>query len=220
MGCMQPRLIFETRATRQVIEAAWSDTAPGPSADPEAAMLSEEDRQILHGLAYRSIEHGLDTGKALEVDIDEVPAELREKRATFVTLHRNGELRGCLGILKPLRPLAEDVAYNAWAAAFTDSRFMPLTAGELDDLDIHISILGTPEKLDFSCESDLVKQIRPGVDGLILEDGLNRGTFLPSVWESLTDARDFLKHLKLKSGLPANYWSDNIKVSRYTVEEF
>lgn len=183
-------------------------------------MLSQENRHILRDLAYQSIEHGLKTGKALEIDIAQYPAELQIQKATFVTLHRNEELRGCIGILKPVRPLAEDVVYNAWAAAFTDSRFIPLTASELDDLDIHISILGTPEEMEFASEADLVKQIRPGIDGLILEDGFNKGTFLPSVWESLTDSHAFLSHLKLKAGLPENYWSDNIKVMRYTVEEF
>ena len=183
-------------------------------------MLTNENRVLLRELAYRSIKHGLDTGQALEVNSSQYPAELQPKKATFVTLHRNKELRGCIGILKPVRPLAEDVAYNAWAAAFSDSRFMPLTAGELDDLDIHISILGEPEEIDFTSEDDLLKQIRPGTDGLILEEGYNKGTFLPSVWESLPDPREFLHHLKQKAGLPANYWSETIKAKRYTVEEF
>ena len=183
-------------------------------------MLSNANRELLRDLAYRSIRHGLETGKALEIDIKDYPDELHAVRATFVTLHRNEALRGCIGILKPVRPLAEDVAHNAWAAAFSDSRFEPLTAGELDGLDIHISILGTPERIEFSSEADLVKQIRPGTDGLILEEGFNKGTFLPSVWESLADSREFLRHLKLKAGLPANYWSDSIKVQRYSVEEF
>jgi len=185
-----------------------------------STMLNNENRLLLRDLAYQSIRHGLETGQALEIDIAQYPAELQTKKATFVTLHRNKELRGCIGILKPVRPLAEDVAYNAWAAAFSDSRFMPLNTGELDDLDIHISILGAPEEMDFTSEDDLVKQIRPGIDGLIMEEGFNKGTFLPSVWESLTDSREFLRHLKLKAGLPADYWSDNIKVKRYTVEEF
>ena len=161
----------------------------------------------------------METGKALEINITEYPAELQAKKATFVTLHRNKELRGCIGILEPLRPLAEDIAYNAWAAAFSDSRFMPVSASELDDLDIHISILGTPEEMNFTSEDDLLKQIRPGIDGLILENGFNKGTFLPSVWDSLTTSREFLNHLKLKAGLPANYWSDNIKINPYTLEE-
>ena len=183
-------------------------------------MLNTEHRQLLHDLAYASIKHGLETGEALEIDIKEYPAELQTIRATFVTLHRNLELRGCIGMLKPVRPLVADVAYNAWAAAFADRRFAPLSANELDDLDIHISVLGTPEEIDFVSEDDLVRQIRPDIDGLILEDGYNKGTFLPSVWESLSEPRAFLNHLKLKAGLPANHWSDRIKIQRYTVEEF
>ena len=183
-------------------------------------MLSTENQLLLRELAYKSIRHGLETGKALEIKISEYPAELQVKKATFVTLHRNKELRGCIGILEPVRPLAADIAYNAWAAAFSDSRFMPVNAGELDDLDIHISILGTPEEMDFTSEDDLLKQIRPGIDGLILEKGFNKGTFLPSVWDSLTDSKEFLNHLKLKAGLTANYWSDDIKMKRYAVEEF
>ncbi len=183
-------------------------------------MLPQEHQRLLRDVALASIKHGLDTGKALEVNLSDYPADLREVRATFVTLHRNSELRGCIGILKPVRPLVEDVAHNAWAAAFSDHRFQPLNAGELDDLDIHISILGTPEEMTFTSEGDLVAQLRPGVDGLILEDGFHKGTFLPSVWGSLSDSREFLNHLKLKAGLPADYWSDRIKIQRYTVEEF
>ena len=183
-------------------------------------MLSEEHRRQLRDLAYASISHGLETGTALQINVTDYPAELQAIRATFVTLHRNKQLRGCIGILKPVRPLAEDVAYNAWAAAFKDTRFSPLGASELDDLDIHISILGTPEEMDFSSEADLVEKVRPGTDGLILEEGYNRGTFLPSVWESLTDPHEFVNHLKLKAGLPADYWSDTVKIKRYTVEEF
>jgi len=183
-------------------------------------MLSEQHRRILRDLAYQSIKHGLETGQALPVDLEEYPEELKQTRATFVTLHSNGELRGCIGILKPVRPLAEDVAHNAWAAAFGDSRFVPLNAGELDDLDIHISILGKPKAMNFSSEQDLVSQLRPGTDGLILQEGFKKGTFLPSVWQSLKDPQDFLNHLKLKAGLPASYWSDGLQIQRYQVEEF
>lgn len=192
----------------------------GPSAEQPTIMLSVENQQLLRELAFKSIKHGLETGNALEIDIAQYPAELHANKATFVTLHRDKELRGCIGMLKPVRPLAEDVAHNAWAAAFSDSRFMPLRVDELDGLDVHISILGTPEEMDFSSEVDLLEQLRPGIDGLILEEGFNRGTFLPSVWESLTDSSEFLNHLKLKAGLPAKYWSKNIKIRRYSVDEF
>ncbi len=183
-------------------------------------MLDTIHRRELHELARHAIEYGLEHGRAPHIDIGDFDTELQQKRATFVTLHRDKALRGCIGILQPLRPLAEDVVHNAWAAAFSDSRFAPLTRDEFEDLDIHISILGTSETITFESEQDLVDQIRPGIDGLILEDGYHRGTFLPSVWEQLPSRHDFLRHLKQKAGLPPDYWSDTLKLQRYTVEEF
>ncbi len=193
--------------------------APGCLTEITGNMLSKEHRQLLLELARKSIEYGLEHGKAITVELSQYPECFREKKATFVTLKRHNELRGCIGILKPVRSLAEDVAHNAWAAAFTDSRFSPLTKNELDGLDIHISILGTPEDIEFDSEEDLISKIQTGVDGLILEDGINKGTFLPSVWESVPNAREFLNHLKQKAGLPATHWSDSIRVQRYAVEE-
>lgn len=147
-----------------------------------------------------------------------LPAELLEKRATFVTLTIGGKLRGCIGMLEACRPLAEDVAANAVAAAFEDPRFSPLTKKEFAKLEIHISILSPPEELTFLSEADVLNQIRPGVDGLILQEGYHRGTFLPSVWEELPQKELFWAHLKLKAGLPADYWSDTLRVFRYTTE--
>ena len=183
-------------------------------------MHSKEQHQQLHDIAYDSIKSGLSDGKPLAVDLTKLDAALNTKRATFVTLHKHGQLRGCIGMLEPVRALADDVAHNAFAAAFSDTRFSPLRAQELDQLDIHISILGTPEEIFFDSEDDLLKQIRPNIDGLIMEEGHRRGTFLPSVWESVQDKKEFLTHLKMKSGLPGNYWSDSIRIQRYTVEEF
>lgn len=183
-------------------------------------MLNETQKQQLHDIAKNSITNGLHTGEPVTIDLNSYDEDLQTKRATFVTLHKHNQLRGCIGILEPLRPLAEDIAHNAFAAAFSDRRFPPVTADEIDHLNIHISILATPEEISFTSEDDLVSQLRPGIDGLIMQEGNQRGTFLPSVWESVTDRYDFLNHLKQKSGLPANYWSDTIKVQRYTVEEF
>ena len=183
-------------------------------------MHNEKQRQQLHDIAYDSIQYGLTNGKALDIDPGQLDTALQTKRATFVTLNTHGQLRGCIGMLEPVRPLAEDVARNAYAAAFSDPRFPPLLKNELDQLDIHISILATPEEMVFNSEDDLITQLRPGIDGLIMEEGRHRGTFLPSVWKSLPDPREFLQHLKLKSGLSANYWSDSIRIQRYTVEEF
>jgi AmmeMemoRadiSam system protein A len=111
-----------------------------------------------------------------------------------------------------------DVAENAYAAAFRDPRFAPLTRPELDALDLSISILTPAESMTFESQEDLLGQLRPGIDGLILQDGDRRGTFLPSVWESLPEAGRFLAHLKLKAGLPEDHWSDSVQVWRYETE--
>jgi len=182
--------------------------------------LCEEERELLHKVARASIEHGLRTGRPLAVDTARYPPPLREPGASFVTLNEHGQLRGCIGSLEAIRPLVEDVAHNAYAAAFSDPRFPPLRASELPDLDLHISVLSPATPMQFDSEQDLIRQLRPGVDGLVLEDGYHRGTFLPAVWESLPEPREFLQHLKLKAGLPPDYWSDTIRVSRYVTESF
>ena len=169
-------------------------------------------------VAGRAIEQSLHTGRPWLPDPESHAAALREMRATFVTLRRAGELRGCVGTLEAVRPLVVDVAHNAWAAAFRDPRFPPLETAERAGLDIHLSILCPAEPLDFGSEEDLLGQLRPGVDGLILEEGGCRGTFLPAVWEALPEPRAFLRELKRKAGLPADHWSDRIRARRYTVE--
>lgn len=183
-------------------------------------MLSEEDRQTLLEVAAASVRHGLDTGRPLQLDVSRYSPPLQAPGASFVTLNIGGQLRGCIGMLEPVRPLVEDVAENAFAAAFRDPRFPPVSPAEYDLLEYHISILNRPEPMQFESEADLIRQLRPGVDGLILEDRGHKGTFLPAVWESLPDPADFLRHLKMKAGLPPDYWSDTLKVWRYTVEEF
>jgi len=183
-------------------------------------MFDEALQQQLLDIAEASIRHGLDYGRALEPSLKDYPAVLGAEGACFVTLHSHGELRGCIGSLVAHRPLAEDVAHNAYAAAFTDPRFPPLRDMELDGLELHISILTPSEPMQFDSEEDLLQQMRPGIDGLIMEDGFRRGTFLPSVWEQLPNRELFLRHLKQKAGLPPDYWSDTLKVSRYTTESF
>lgn len=183
-------------------------------------MLETEQQQQLMEIANASIRHGIDYGRPLIPELDRLPPQLRESGASFVTLHRLGELRGCIGSLIPHRPLAEDIAENAYSAAFSDSRFPPLREEELEGLDIHISILSPAEPMHFNSEADLLAQLRPGVDGLIMEEGLRRGTFLPSVWEQLPKAELFLRHLKQKAGLPADYWSETLQVRRYTTYSF
>ena len=136
-----------------------------------------------------------------------------------MTLHLHGNLRGCIGSLEAFRPLLIDVAENAYAAAFEDPRFDPLSVEEFGELEISISILSPSEPITFSSEEDLLQKIRPGIDGLILIEGRRRSTFLPAVWEDLPNPKDFLAHLKLKAGLPVDYWSNSLQVRRYTVQE-
>lgn len=177
-------------------------------------------RATLLKIAARSIAHGLERNRPLEVDPADYPEPLREPRATFVTLELGRRLRGCIGVLEAVRPLVEDVAMHAFAAAFEDPRFAPLRPAEYPDLTLKISVLSPSEPMPFNSEADLLGQIRPGVDGLILRDRGHRGTFLPSVWEQLPDPREFLDHLKLKAGLPPGHWSDSIQILRYTTESF
>jgi uncharacterized protein len=158
-------------------------------------------------------------GSRLQVDADAYPELMRAPRACFVTLYVDRQLHGCIGSLEPVRPLVEDVAHNAYAAGFDDPRFAPLTAADVTRLSIEVSILSPLEPLRFRSESELLAQLRPYVDGLVLQDGAHRGTFLPSVWEQLPDARDFLRQLKCKAGLAADYWSPTIEARRYTVDK-
>ena len=186
--------------------------------------LAEADRQTLHNIAKASISYSLEQGSNAQFEktlsLDEYSPDLRQQRATFVTLNIDDQLRGCIGTLEAHQALVMDVAHNARAAAFQDPRFGPLSKLEFERLQIHISILGIPEPMSFNSEQDLILQIRPGIDGLILTAAGRRGTFLPSVWESLTTPEEFISHLKLKAGLPTSYWSDDIKIERYTTESF
>ncbi|HEU5339588.1 MAG TPA: AmmeMemoRadiSam system protein A [Sulfuricaulis sp.] len=174
-------------------------------------------KQQLLQLAGESIKKGL-CGETLNVRAIDYPESLRVLRASFVTLHLDENLRGCIGTLEARQTLVEDVASNAYNAAFRDPRFSTLTWPEYERLDIHISVLSLPEPLQFSTEEELLTQLRPRVDGLILEEDYRRGTFLPSVWDQLSDPREFLRQLKHKAGLPPDYWSRRIRVQRYTVE--
>ena len=183
-------------------------------------MFTQQQQKQLLQIAHQAIENGLQKGQPLSIELSDYEDALQEKYATFVTLNKNGDLRGCIGILEPLRPLVDDVAYNAYAAAFNDHRFSPVTQAEFEQLTIHISVLDTPTEMSFASEQDLINQMQPGVDGIILEDGGKRATFLPSVWESIKNRKEFLLHLKQKAGLPSNYWSDTIKIKRYGVESF
>jgi MEMO1 family protein len=142
---------------------------------------------------------------------------LKQSGATFVTLMKNGELRGCIGSLEPARALGEDVAENALGAAFRDPRFPAMSAAEWPQCRVEVSLLSTPKPLRFADEADLLAQIHAGEDGLILEADGKRGTFLPQVWEGISDKPIFLKELVRKAGLPPDTRLTRCKVSRYRV---
>jgi AmmeMemoRadiSam system protein A len=190
------------------------------SPDQTVDALSTQDRSTLIDLARASIRHGLDSHQPLAVSVNDYPESLRVIRASFVTLNIENRLRGCIGHLEAIQPLVKDVAENAFAAAFQDPRFSPLKADELPRLEIHLSLLTPAQPLTFKTEEELLSLLTPEKDGLILEEGYHRGTFLPSVWEQLPQPKDFLRQLKIKAGLSPLYWSDSLRVSRYTTESF
>ena len=172
-----------------------------------------------HGRALLAIARN-----AIEAELGVAPPErlpdaswLKPARASFVTLTQNGRLRGCIGSLEAHRPLGEDVRHNARAAAFSDPRFSPLTAAELAGTRVEVSLLSTPKLLAFADHADLIAQLRPGEDGLILEYGGGRGTFLPQVWESLPDPEQFVAELKRKAGLSPGVSTARCRIQRYHV---
>lgn len=151
---------------------------------------------------------------------DESASWLAEPSACFVTLTQHDQLRGCIGSLQAHRALLEDVKSNAVSAALHDPRFLPLSAAELDDTRIEISLLSATQPLFFHDEANALAQLRPGVDGVIFEYDGYRSTFLPQVWEQLPYPRQFMAQLRRKAGLPDDFWAEGVKLSRYTVTKF
>ena len=186
--------------------------------------LATPERHELLALARASIDFTLSRGRAVRELMPFSAAQLLPaltvRRSSFVTLRRGEELRGCCGTLDAPRPLAEDVWRNAWAAAFNDYRFPPLTASEWPHMNVHLSLLTVPEPLDIATEEELLAELRPSIDGLILESDAGRATFLPVVWEQIPDPVQFVRQLKMKAGWPATYWSSSVRCSRYTTESF
>lgn len=180
--------------------------------------LEPEHRRLLLGVARRAIQETLHGDRHW---LPEIPVEtLKEKRASFVTLKRGAQLRGCIGSLEPLRPLLQDVAHNARAAAFHDPRFDPLSEAELPGLHIEISVLARPQSLPAHDRGELLSALVPGEDGLIVQEGTRRATFLPAVWQSLPNAEQFLAALWRKAGFAPQYWSTALEFFRYHSESF
>jgi AmmeMemoRadiSam system protein A len=182
--------------------------------------ISLDAKKILLKLARDVINYGVERHKILKITLREYPEELLSPKACFVTLNKNQQLRGCIGTLVARSPLVQEVVDSSFAAAFSDPRFPKVVLEELSSLRIYISVLTTAHKMNFTSEEDLLSQLRPNIDGLILKAPGFVGTFLPSVWEQLPNPIDFLKNLKLKAGLPINYWNDQIEILRYETEIF
>ena len=191
-------------------------SSPEPRGEDAAGPLAGPS---LRAVAREAIEFRLREGREPETDVSRYPPHLRELRATFVTLRRHGELRGCTGSLEATRPLVADVVHNACRSAFGDPRFAPLSEAELAGLEISISLLSPLEPLCVASEQELLEALRPGVDGLVLSDGGACATFLPSVWESLPEPQAFLDALRRKAGLSPGHWSETIRFERYTVTD-
>lgn len=198
---------------RVVGYGAWrlDDAMP---ADDEAliARHGAEMRRI----AGQSIRHGMSKGKPPAVDTKTFAVALQTPRATFITLKKDGRLRGCIGTVTAHRPLVNDVVANAYAAAFRDHRFAPLQGDELTGTTLSISVLGVPAAMAFDGEADLTAQLRPGIDGLIIRDGEQRAVFLPQVWDELSEPGIFLAHLKRKADMVPDHWSQDFRAWRFT----
>lgn len=183
--------------------------------------LSKEERQILLGIARNSIQSTVAVEPLKLISLDLLPAKLQEFGASFVTITISGKLRGCIGALEACQPLAIDVQEHAAAAASEDYRFAPVSREELRSIEIEISRLTPTKKLEYENSTQLLKKIHPGVDGVVIKDGMRRATFLPQVWEKVSSPEDFLDHLCVKMGAHPELWREKIlDVSTYQVEEF
>lgn len=183
--------------------------------------LTDSEKQKLLQLARQALEYGV-TGRTLPVlDQNSLTPNLIEQGSSFVTLTINNELRGCIGALEAHQPLVEDVREHAIAAAQQDPRFPPVQPSELDSIHLEISHLTTPQPLEYSSAEDLIKKLKPHVDGVILKNGHRRATFLPQVWEKLPDPEQFLEHLCQKMGMDASAWRHiPMDVWVYQAEDF
>ncbi len=182
--------------------------------------ISAVNRAQLLATARRAIEAHLQGGE-LNLNLADYEEEITREGACFVTLRdADGELRGCIGSLDSHQALIVDVAENAVSAATRDFRFRALTKTELDACHIEISVLTPKELMPVSSESELLRSMEPQVDGIVIDSGRHRATFLPKVWESLHDKKAFLQHLKTKAGLGINEWPHGMKCYRYRAIDF
>ena len=186
-----------------------------------ADQLTSEEKNVLLRLARQALERGVKGQELPPLEAESLSPRLQAQGASFVTLTVRGSLRGCIGALEPYQPLAEDVREHTVAAALNDFRFPPVKPEELPNIHIEISRLTIPEPLEYTTPEDLLARLRPGIDGVLLRDGLRRATFLPQVWEKIPDPAQFLDYLCQKMGATTGLWREKrLQVSIYQVEEF
>ena len=184
------------------------------------ACLTQPRQKELLRLARQTIANGCSEGMPPEITPSDFPEDFRQQLACFVTLQKQGQLRGCIGSLQVRRTLVEDVVHNAFASAFRDFRFFPVTESELSEISVEISILTPMTPIDVSSEEELLRELEPGVDGLVIENEQHSATFLPQVWEQLPEPEQFLQHLKRKAGLQDDHWPEDMRCFRYHCEKF
>ena len=182
--------------------------------------LSADEQAHLLDIARQSIVRGLDSGAALRLEVTRLEARLRVDSAVFITLTLAGALRGCIGSLQPSAPLAQAVANSAFNAAFRDRRFAQVQAGEIEQIRIEVSVLSPMELIAVNSRQALLDDLRPEVDGLLMEDQGYRSTFLPKVWEKIATPNEFVGQLMQKAGLAAEHWSSTIRFYRYHSTSF
>lgn len=182
--------------------------------------LESHDGRELIALARECIDESLRLRTLSPLPKRDYRPALRQARSAFVTLRTREQLRGCCGSIEATRPLAEEVWQDAWASAFRDPRFPPLSAVEWPTVHVHLSVLEPPRSLIVSSEEELIARLRPGIDGLVVEWNGARATFLPSVWEHIDSPHEFVRQLKAKAGWRADFWAADLRTSIYGVEEF
>ncbi len=184
-------------------------------------MLNQAEQKILLKIAREALEKSVLGEPLPTIDLAALPPSLQEDGATFVTLTVNERLRGCIGTLQAYQPLAEDVQEHTVAAALQDPRFPNVTPDELPGISIEVSVLSPKIPLEYEGPQDLLSKIRQGVDGVLLQDGFHKATFLPQVWDKIPDPALFLSQLCLKMGAPADLWRKKpLDIYIYQVQDF
>jgi AmmeMemoRadiSam system protein A len=178
--------------------------------------VTSKDGEILLQVARHAIDYGLEKARQPELDANAYSEVLQAHRASFVTLKLDGRLRGCMGTLTARQAAVSDVCEHAYLSAFSDPRFSTVSATEAPLLDISLSLLSPQTPIEFASEAELLRQLRPHVDGLILKSGARQATFLPAVWESLAEPSSFVEQLKLKANFASG--DQRYEAWRYTVD--